>query len=149
MLREQDKHFLASLYAAVAIIFIWRGIWEGLYEIPYLGSMEGAPFIFLFVGFALLTFTGAIFKEFDPLGNIQKATVKVLHKVHHHADKQHFQIKYLDKTRKQHVSIEAKDIFKIEKGTLVIIHPQKNKEMFVPFSRITEILYKGKPYWRL
>ena len=96
-LREQDRHFLWSLYSAVAIIFIWKGLWEGIYEIPYFGD----PFVFLFIGLAMLTFSGVIFREFDPLGGLEKSIDKVLHLVYNHPHKEDFQIKYYDKSRKE------------------------------------------------
>lgn len=144
-LREQDKHFLASLYAAIAIIFAWKGLWEGIYSIPYIGD----PLVFLFIGFAMLTFSGLIFKEFDPLGNIQKASLNAIRSVNNHKDKKNFTIKYYDKVRKKKVSIPAEKIRKIERGALIITHPDKREEVFVPLKRVTEILYKGKKYWRL
>ena len=149
VLREQDKHFLASLYAAVAIIFTWKGLWDGIYLIPYLGEMKGVAFVFFFMGFAFLTFSGLIFNQFDPLGNIEKSTTKVLHSIYQHPEKHHFQVKYHDKSSKEDITLETKNISKIEKGTLVIHHPKKNKEVFIPLHRITEIAYKGKRYWRL
>lgn len=145
ILREQDKHFLASIYAAVAIIFAWKGLWEGLYEIPYIGD----PFVFLFIGFAMLTFSGLIFQEFDPLGNIQKTSSRMLSKVQRHPRKKEFTIKYYDKKRKKHLRIPAEKIKKIEKGALIVKHPGKREEVFIPMHRVTEILHKGKKYWRL
>jgi len=145
VLREQDKHFLASLYAAMAVIFAWKGIWEGIYEIPYIGD----PFVFLFIGFAMLTFSGLIFKEFDPLGNMQKATLRILRSVHANSGKENFTVKYYDKKRKKHITLSAKRIRKIEKGALVVMHHDKREEIFIPLHRVTEILYKGEKYWRL
>ncbi|HLD01159.1 MAG TPA: RNA repair domain-containing protein [Candidatus Nanoarchaeia archaeon] len=143
-LREQDKHFLASLYVAIAVIFTWKGIWEGVYEIPYLGD----PFVFLFIGFAILTFSGLIFKEFDPLGNIQKAVEKTIQEVHNHPERDKFMLKYHDQHHKKDILIPAKMIHKIEKGT-VIINQGKKQETFIPLHRIIEITYQGKKYWRL
>jgi len=157
-LREQDKHFLSSLYIAIAIIFTWKGIWDGLYEIPFLGSLSCpsfisletcTPLVFLFLGFAMLTISGAIFKEFDPLGGIQKAVNKTLHSINIHHDKKNFQFKYYDKEQKKEVIIPALWIKKIEKGALVVVSPQQKQEMFIPLHRVTEVLYKGKRYWRL
>ena len=52
LLREQDKHFLWSIYAGVAIIFVWKGIWEGAYEIlpefladPFVSGIYDADFL--------------------------------------------------------------------------------------------------------
>jgi uncharacterized protein (UPF0248 family) len=142
-LREQDRHFLWSLYSAVAVIFAWKGLWEGIYELPYIGD----PFVFLFIGFAMLTFSGLIFKEFDPLGGVEKAVKKVINDVIHHPEKKHFKLKYHDKSKNKDIVIDVTDIHKIEKGALVI---ESNKqELFIPAHRVTEVLYKGKRYWRL
>ena len=127
-LREQDKHFLSSLYIAVAIIFTWKGIWEGIYEIPFIGSLscpesvvnifgleDCSSLVFFFMGFAMLIFSGAIFKEFDPLGGIQKAVYKTLHSIQVHHDKKNFEFKYYDKTQKKEITIPALWVKKIEK----------------------------------
>jgi len=157
-LREQDKHFLSSLYIAIAIIFTWKGIWDGLYEIPFLGQLSCpsfisletcTPLVFLFIGFAMLTLSGAIFKEFDPLGGIQKAVNTTLHSIQNHHDKKNFQFKYYDKERKKYVAIPVIWIKKIEKDALVVVSPQQKQEIFIPIHRVTEVLYKGKSYWRL
>ncbi len=158
VLREQDKHFLSSLYIAIAIIFTWKGIWDGLYEVPFLGNLNCptllqletcTPLVFLFLGFAMLTISGLIFKEFDPLGGIQKAVSKTMHSIQMHHQKEHFQFKYHDKNLKKDVIVPAKWVRKIEKGALVIVPPRKKQEIFIPIHRVTEILYNGKRYWRL
>lgn len=158
VLREQDKHFLSSLYIAIAIIFTWKGIWDALYAIPFLGSLSCpsfltlescTPLVFFFLGFAMLTVSGAIFKEFDPLGGIQKAVNKTLHSVHTHHDQKNFQFKYYDKSQKKHLLIPASWVKKIEKGALVVVPPHHKQELFIPMHRVTEVLYKGKSYWRL
>ncbi|MBI2146448.1 DUF504 domain-containing protein [Candidatus Woesearchaeota archaeon] len=144
VLREQDRHFLWSLYSAVAIIFAWKGIWEGLYEIPYIGH----AFVFLFIGFAMLTFSGLIFKEFDPLGGVEKAITKTLHTIDHHPQKNQFQIKYHDKIKNKDMVVNAQQIRTVEKNTVVIEDPHKKQEIFIPAHRITEVLFKGGVYWR-
>ncbi|MBI2125318.1 DUF504 domain-containing protein [Candidatus Woesearchaeota archaeon] len=156
VLREEDKHFLSSLYIAIAIIFTWKGLWTGIYEIPFIGSLECnilgpycGSFVFLFLGFAMLIFSGAIFKEFDPLGGIQNAVNKTLHSIQTHHDKKNFEFKYYDKAQKKYVKIPAPWVKKIEKGALVAVHPHQKQEIFIPVHRVTEVLYKGKSYWRL
>ncbi len=143
MLREQDKHFLWSLYVAIGVIFIWRGIWEGVYEIPYVNAWT-----LLFLGLTMLTFSGLIFKEFDPLGGIEKSTHNMLQFIHNHPTKQNFQINYHDKFLKKELTFPATLIKHIEKDTL-IIQDQNNQELFIPLHRITEIKEKGKTYWKL
>ena len=157
VLREEDRHFLSSLYIAIAIIFTWKGIWDGTYWLwesiytlflhkPLIHS--AGSFISLFVGLSMLTLSGAIFKEFDPLGGIQKAASKTLHSVVIHHDKENFQIRYYDKIQKKKITIPVKWIKKIEKGALVIVPPHHRQEMFIPTHRVTEVLYKGNQYWR-
>lgn len=148
MLREQDKHFLASLYAAAIMIFLWKGLWDMLYLIPILGEMKGAGFVFLFLGFAILIFSGMIFSEFDPLNTLQKATTRTLQKIQKHPEKRLFLIKYLDKEKKKEMQIAGTDIHKVERGTLIVRHPTEKKELFIPLHRVTEVLYKGQRYWR-
>lgn len=144
-LREQDKHFLSSLYAAIAIVFTWKGIWDGIYEIPYIAD----PFVFLFLGFAILTLSGLIFKNFDPFGSIEEGVKKTLHSVYTHQQKEKFHLKYYDKAQKKQITVPAKWIKKIEKGAVVLVPPHKKQEIFVPIHRVSEVLYNGKRYWRL
>jgi uncharacterized protein (UPF0248 family) len=152
VLREQDKHFLWSIIAAVGVILAWRGIWEGMYYIleeifnlPFLAD----PWVFLFIGFAMLTFSGIIFKEFDPLGGIEKSTQRMIHFVHSHPKKDDFEIKYLDKSLKKEHIFRADKLKHIEKSALVTEHPKGKQELFIPMHRVTEVVYKGKTYWRL
>lgn len=150
--REQDRHFLWSLFAAAGVILAWRGIWEGLYYVlddiaglPYLAD----PWVFFFIGLAMLTFSGIILKEFDPLGGVEKSIQKMAHYVHNHPKKKEFVIKYHDKEQKRKLNIKAEKIRHIEKGSLVIEHPSGRQEQFIPLHRITEIIHNGKTYWRL
>lgn len=143
VLREQDKHFLWSIFAGVAIILFWKGIWEGIGSLPLLEN----PWVSLFVGFTMLTFSGIIFKELDPLGSLEKSTQKVMQFIAGHPKKQEFHIVYRDRTKKQDVVIKANKLKEIEKNLLVIVE-KDGSEFFVPMHRIKEIRHKGKPYWR-
>jgi len=147
ILREQDKHFLWSIYSAVAIIMVWKGMWEGAYEV--VPEFLADPFIFLFLGFLMLTFSGLIFKEFDPLGGVEKSVQKIINTVHNHPNKSKFQMKYYDKSQKKFFTISVDKIIKVEKGALVVRHDNKNQELFIPIHRVSEILYQGKEYWKL
>jgi len=144
VLREQDKHFLSSLYAAIAVIFAWKGIWEGIYEIPY-----SDPFIFLFIGFAMLTLSGAIFKEFDPLGGVEKAVNKTMRSIFRHPEKEKFKLHYYDKNLHKNIVIDAKRIKDVEKDAIIVMQEDGKGEIFIPFHRIKSVYYKGKEYWRL
>ncbi len=150
MLREQDKHFLWSLYAVVGIIFVWKGLWEGAYALPYVCDYHLCdPFVFLFIGFTMLTLSGAIFKEFDPLGGVEAAVNKVIHFVQNHPRKKEFDITYHDKNQKKDVTVNAEHLKGMEKGVLVIEDPIKKMELFVPIHRLKEIKQNGKMFWRL
>ncbi|MBI4151404.1 DUF504 domain-containing protein [Candidatus Woesearchaeota archaeon] len=143
-LREQDKHFLSSLYSAAAVIFVWKGLWEGLYEIPYLGD----AFVALFIGFTMLVFSGLIFKEFDPLGGLEQAITKKMEVVISSSEKKNFEVKYHDSVLKKDLTIPAKYVHRIEEAGMVVVDPVKKNELFIPLHRVTEILYNGKRYWR-
>ena len=149
MLREQDRHFLVSIYSGITIIFIWKGLWEGLYKIPFVPEAFLDPWVFLFLGFAMLTFSKVIFKEFDPLGGVEKAVNKVMHYVQHHPNREDFEIHYRDEEQKKKYALKGAHLRGVERGTLVLKHHQKQEEVFVPTHRVTEVFYKGKVYWRL
>lgn len=146
MLREEDRHFLMALYMAVCVIFTWKGVWDGVYEIPL---PEGShALVFLFLGLTLLTFSGLIFKEFDPLGGFQKAVLTKLHQVHIHPQRKQFQLVYLDMVTKKEVTISGASILAIEKGALIISDARHKREIFIPVSKVRKVLLNGKPYWK-
>jgi len=143
--REQDKHFLWALISAIGIILVWKGLWEGLYEIPYLGD----SWVALFVGLTMLTLSGLIFREFDPLGGIDKSINRIVKQVSTHPKRQEFQIKYQDKIKKKEMVINASDIKYVEKDSLVVLDAKSQQELFIPVHRITEVVQNGKTYWKL
>lgn len=142
-LRESDKHFLWSLYYAVGIILIWKGIWEGIGSLPLLEL----PFVSLFVGLVMLTFSGLLMREFDPLGGLEKGVQNMMHGIHHHPQKEEFVISYFDSKKNKEVKIEAHKLKLIEKN--VMSFHDKGKEVFIPMHRIRRIHRKGKEVWRL
>jgi uncharacterized protein YxeA len=143
-LREQDKHFLMSLFVATGIIMLWKGIWEGVGGLPFISN----PWVSLFIGLAMLTLTGVIYNQFDPFGSLEKSVNKVMHDVHHHPQKHEFHIKYYDNIKKRHFTFQANRIEHIEKNFLVIRHENGKQELFIPIHRVVEVLHKGKSYWR-
>ncbi len=62
-LSKLDKKFLFSLLYAVGVIFLWRGIWGIADLTPILNNF----FVSFFIGLLILTITGLIFREFEPL----------------------------------------------------------------------------------
>lgn len=147
VLREQDKHFLWSLFVAMGIIFVWKGLWEGLYEIPYIGD----PWVALFLGLSMLTFSGLIFKEFDPLGNVDKSVQKMLRIVAADPKRHEFKLRYHDEHLKKDMEFNASEIQGIEKNSIILKRgtKQSSQEFFVPGHRVTEIIHNGRVFWKL
>jgi len=149
VLREQDKHFLWSLVAAVGVVFVWKGLWEGAYVLAdTYAPMLSDPFVFLFIGLAMLTLSGLIFHEFDPLGSMDKSVKKIIHKIVSGSEQKYYEIKYRDNIKKKDILLPARKIFRMERDALIFRHEERREE-FIPFYRIVEILYKGKTFWRL
>ena len=145
MLREQDKHFLWSLFIAMGVIFTWKGLWDAVYEIPYIGN----EWVALFIGFAILTFSGIIFKEFDPLSKLEKTIAGKINSVMRHPHRKEFRLEYFDKVKGKKIIVNGKDIRRVEKGVIILRHKSGRKELFIPFHRVNEVIYKGKTYWKL
>lgn len=142
-MRESDKHFLWSMFGATGIILFWKGVWEGVGGLPFLEN----PWASLFIGAVMLTFSGIIFKEFDPLGGVEKGALKILQTVQNHPKKHEYTFKYYDKAKKQDREIEAKNIKSIEKNILAF--HEKGREFFVPVHRVKSV-HKGKEIiWRM
>jgi uncharacterized protein (UPF0248 family) len=137
-LREEDKQFLLSLLYATGIILFWRGIWEVSYEIPLLSNVYFA----LFVGLFILTVTGYMYREFDPLSRRMHKINKVLSEVVHLAKRgEQHSVFYYDEVGKHHHEIQPHKIKKIEHDYL--IYEDKGHEVFIPLHRVTRI-HRGK-----
>ncbi|MBI4980347.1 DUF504 domain-containing protein [Candidatus Woesearchaeota archaeon] len=150
VMREQDKHFLWSLFVALSVILLWKGLWEGMYEfmewirLPQLAD----PFVFLFLGLVMLTFSGIIFREFDPLDGMDKSANKIMHHIHNHPRRQEFKIRYYDKTQRKHFAIRGDALRQVERGTLIVEHENGKQEAFIPVHRVEEVLQNDKTYWK-
>ena len=144
VMRETDKHFLMALFSATGIILFWRGVWEGVDALP---SPINNIWLGLFLGTAMLTISGIIFKEFDPFGGIEKSTVKMMHYVHAHPQRSEFTVKYYDNLQKKEHTMQADDMRHIEKNVISFHH--KGKEVFIPIHRVRSVHRNGKAIWRL
>lgn len=144
VLRVQDKHFLWSLYVGTGMILVWKGISEGFYEIPY-----ADPWIAFFIGLTLLTLSGMIFQQFDPLGDIKKETVDMINYVSTHPKKNDFKIIYSDKTLKKDIPIEGKLVRGLENDFLVVTNESGKQEFFIPLHLIKEVTEQDKTHWRM
>ena len=57
---KKDKQYVSLLVAGTGIVLFWRGIWALADITPVIEN----PFVSLFLGLAILTFTGFIWREF-------------------------------------------------------------------------------------
>ncbi|MBI4980345.1 hypothetical protein HZC30_02175 [Candidatus Woesearchaeota archaeon] len=144
VMREQDKHFVWSLLAVTGMILAWESLLAMLGKVPYIKD----PRVGFFVGFAILTFSGIIIRDFDPLGSLDKAVRQTVNHVHNHPKKEEFEIVYYDKLGKKKIFLPVKDIKHIERDSIVV-HCKKREEAFIPLQRVTEINQNGKIYWRM
>ncbi|MEK6845854.1 MAG: RNA repair domain-containing protein [Nanoarchaeota archaeon] len=141
---EKLKQYFWSIFGAIGIIAFWAGVWEGIGGLPYL---ENAG-VSLVVGLVLLTFSGLFYKQFDPLGEVEKSVHKTLHFVHRHPQKEEFHIKYHDRMRKKEIILNLGELRNIEKGFLVLVEKGK-KESFIPIHRVTHISHREKTLWKV
>lgn len=139
---EDIKKYFWYLFGILGVVFFWAGTWDGLGNV---GLLEN-PLISLLVGVVLLSLTGVIFKDANPLWEAEKPVSTAAKKVHRHPQKQEFHFKYEDHVQKKELAIHAGKLKRIEKGFLVFL--DKGKEVFVPLHRVTEILHNGKTHWK-
>lgn len=138
------RGYFWGLFGVLGIVLFWAGIWDGIGGLPYIST----PWISLAVGLALLSFSGLILKEFNPLSGMEKSANTVLHKVHRHPRKHEFHIKYFDKIKKEYILIKGDKLRGIEKETFLVLKEENGREIFIPMHRITEVLHQGKSYWK-
>jgi len=149
LLRESDKHFLWSLLGAFGIILFWRGIWASIDAFGEIPGVEwlATPALSFFIGLVILTFSGLIFQQFDPLGGLEKGTITMLHNIHTHPRKKEFTVTYYDKLQKKEIHIKAENIKRFEKNVLGI--HEGGREIFIPLHRVRAVHQKGKEVWRI
>ena len=137
-LKEEDRQFLSSLLYATGIILFWRGIWEVSYDIPLLKS----PAFCLAVGLLIITLTGYIYREFDPLSRRLHRIGRMIHDIASQAKKGiPHEIYYYDEIGRHHHLLKPHKIKKIEHD--FIVFEEKGHEVFIPMHRISRV-HKGK-----
>ena len=139
---EDAKRYFWYIFGILGTLFFWAGMWDGLGSIGFLKN----PFISLVIGLILLSLSGVIFKDANPLWEVEKPVKAEAKKVHHHPLKHEFHFKYEDHLKKKELTIHAGKLKRVEKEFLVFL--DKGKEVFVPLHRVTEILHKGKTHWK-
>jgi len=140
---ETDKHFLVSLVYATGIIIFWRGVWGIADEIPILSNV----FVSFFIGLLILTLTGFIYREFDPLGSKLKRIHKMLHGIADEAAKgKRYLIEYYDGIAKRTVTFAARDIHRIEERMIIV--NKSGREVHIPFKRLTRVFLGKTVVWK-
>jgi uncharacterized protein (UPF0248 family) len=142
-LNPTDKRYLAALMVLVGIILFWRGLWDITYLVPIIKN----PFVSLFVGLTIITLSGVVFREFDPLTAQIAKTMEVLNEVLSRKNmNERYNISYFDESSKKLKVIHHKNIKKMEHNFLVI--EEKGKEVFIPVHRVHKITKNGKVMWK-
>ena len=139
---EDLKQYFWYIFGVMGVVFFWSGTWDGLGN---LGPLENSIVSFM-VGAILLSLSGLIFKDANPLWEPEKAVKTEAKKVHRHPLKREFHFKYQDHEKNKELLIHAGKLKRIEKEFLVFL--DQGKEVFVPLHRVTEILHKGKTHWK-
>lgn len=140
---EKLQKYFWFTFGVIGVILFWAGIWEGIGGLPYLKN----PFISLALGIALLLISEFFFKGNNSLwGEKKESAPAVLRTIQSHTKKHEFHIRYHDRIKNGHILMKADKLKSIEKQFLVMI--ESGRELFIPIHRVTEVLHKGKSYWK-
>src|SRR3972149_1911850 len=122
-----DKHYLYALVTLVGVIFFWRGTWEIMDTIPLIDNL----YVSLFLGLLIMTFSGVIFREFNPeeepltpLMELMKDTMK--HPIH---KRKTYLVLYHDELTNKNHQIGHADILDIEHNYVIV--EQQGREFFI------------------
>ena len=144
MITKDDlKKYFWAILGGVGMICLWAGVWDGIGGLPYLEN----SLVSLGIGIAILTFSGTIYKEFDPLKEAEEEVHKQLQEIHKHPQKHLFHIKYFDNFKNNHIILSADKIHNIEKGFIIMLD-DKGNEKFIPGHRVKELFHEGKLFWK-
>jgi len=141
---SKDKKYLTALLGATGVIIFWRGLWEGADLIPIVKE----PIVSIFIGLAILTFTGVIYEEFYKVEMHVQRGSEALGKIWKRLKKQKdYKIHYLDSITSKVHSFKCSDVVDIENDYVIIKH--KKKEFFIPMKRVHAVKHKsGKVVWK-
>lgn len=138
-----DKRYLAALVVLTGVVLFWRGVWDSLYMIPIIDN----SLVSLFLGLLILTLSGVIFQEFDPLSKKIANTMEILNEiVSRKRKKEKYEIHYFDEKKNKAEIIAHEKIKKMEHNFLVL--EEKDREIFIPVHRIEKIKENGKTIWK-
>lgn len=138
-----DKRYLAALIVLTGVIMFWSGLSNLIAIIPIVKN----PFVSLFLGLLIITLTGAIFREFDPItqqiANTMEVLTEVLSRKNVH---ENYDIHYFDEASKMTRKIKRRDIKRLEHNFLIL--EEKGKEIFIPVHRVHKIMKNGRVIWK-
>ncbi|MBI4151405.1 hypothetical protein HY496_00400 [Candidatus Woesearchaeota archaeon] len=140
---DEIRQYFWKLFGVLGVVLFWAGLWDGVGSLPYISN----PFVSLVLGVILFTLSGVLFKDTSPLWTSPSTVHKILKDVHQHPFKHEFHIRYEDKLKGKDFLIGAQWFKKVEKGFLIFHDPQ-NKEVFIPLSRVKEILRGERTHWK-
>lgn len=134
------QRYFWALFGVLGVVFFWAGVWDGIGSLPYLKY----PWVSFLIGIAILSFSGLVLKEFNPLEGTEQRMSGLLHQVKSHPQKHHFHVKYYDQVRRGHITFRGDKVKRIEKSFVILHSPRR--EVFIPLHRVKKILHKGKPW---
>jgi len=140
---EEIKKYFWYIFGMIGVVFFWAGTWDGL---GYIHPIISNPWLSLVLGITMLSLSGVIFKDANPLWEVEKPVKSEARKVHRHPQKDEFHFKYEDRIKNKELLFHAEKLKRVEKEFLVFL--DKGKEVFVPLHRVTEILRKRKTHWK-
>src|SRR3989344_7661951 len=132
---EVIKKYFWYVFGVIGVVYFWAGVWDGVGNI---GPLQN-PLISFAVGITLLSLSGIIFKEANPLWELEAPVKSEAKKVHRHPQKHEFHFKYKDHIKNKELLFHAQKLRRVEKEFLVFL--DKGKEVFIPLHRVTEILH--------
>lgn len=142
-LRDEDRQFFYALLYGVGIVLFWRGVWEVSYEIPLIKNVYFA----LFVGLFIITVTGYMYREFDPLSSRFRKLNRLVHDVMGLSKRgQAHHISYYDEMGKHDHKIHAHMVKRVEHD--FIVFEEDGHERFIPISRLTKIHKGNEVIWK-
>jgi len=136
---EKVGKYFWSFFGVIGIVLLWAGIWDGIGSLPFISN----PLISLIVGICMLSFSGLLVKEFNPLNSSEGQKLAMFNHITRHPLKHEFHAQYYDNVQKKHLTVHGHHLQGVEKDTYLVLH-ENNKEVFVPIRRIKKIYHKNR-----
>jgi len=126
------------------MIIYWRGLWDILYLIPIVDN----PFVSLFIGLTVITLSGVVFAQFDPLKAKTTKIMNLLNDIasHKHMKEEDYELWYHDETTDEIHPVGHHNIKKLEHN--FVVTEVDGKEFFIPVHRLRHVKQKGVTIWK-